>query len=451
MFYDERIEGVRGRISRTAILISLIICAVLGGLHVANIARNATDVKYYWLAGVEIAIVIGTAAVLAVGLIRGALSQNDERTRAEQSSFYSSAATALIKFALGVFAFIKPIEICIGKPGSFADAGLGSSLYVLMFVVGAYVIYSFKGNDIYFNYSILDSEHYYGRVFANIGKMALYALAYLGISAVSVTCLVIVSSLSQAAVLELLLQLPLYSIGVLTVLSVLYFLYSFLEYTAYTSKSPISRATVISLFITVLIYAAYTACVILLDSLPISQANAAMLVSAISGFEIYIRFALIIFLTYFAYEYRRVRKSKLISAAYVTVLLGESISMLLSNTSRGALFVLMPEIMRDNGYILINTFADINVCIELATSLAAAVGLTLAIVALMRDGYIRKWHVLFIVLIAIFGCTELFLRTQIGALGVSIYRFITEILSLCYCGVLVAAVGRKQRAECGEE
>ena len=41
MFYDERIEREKGRISACAIFLALVLSAALGAVHLANLLRNA--------------------------------------------------------------------------------------------------------------------------------------------------------------------------------------------------------------------------------------------------------------------------------------------------------------------------------------------------------------------------------------------------------------------------
>ena len=54
MFYDERIENVKGTIARNALLLSLFLSLVLGGIHLANIIKNTADPTCFWYASLEI-------------------------------------------------------------------------------------------------------------------------------------------------------------------------------------------------------------------------------------------------------------------------------------------------------------------------------------------------------------------------------------------------------------
>ena len=445
MFYDERIEHAKGRIAKKAILIAFIVTFVLAQIHCANLLRNASNVRYYWFALPDVMIYFSTIITLIIGLFRHIITSKDERTEAEQGSFYRRAASILIKISLGAFAFDIPIVLYLGKPLTFADRGPSGIIYTLLFIIGIYVVYSFKKNDIYFNYSIMDSDHYYKGVFKNIGKLSLYALAFLGISAISFMGIIAIKTPDSARVLKILLDTLAYYVGAFIEVALLYLLYSFLEKCSYNSENSVSKSTIISLVITIFIYAVYTAGVIFVDSTWVSQATAVQLVSIISTLDTYIKFALLIFLTYFGYEYQRVRKNKLLSAACVTILLSEVLSIFISQISGSLIFVLMPEIMSQNAYIINQLLSTINVSIEDASSLANIVGFVLIIFALVKDKLIHRGHRFTVGAFAVLSGVELFLRTQATILQVNIYHFLVEIIVLCYFAVLVACVAKRTK------
>ncbi len=444
MFYDERIENAKGRIARKAILISLGISLVLGAIHLFNIIRNAPETKFFWFAGLEIAIVIGCLTVLVIGFIRSKLYARDERTLSEQNAFYNRSASVLMKFVLGVFAFVKPIALYIGKPViNFSDPGFGGILDVLLFIVGIYVVCGFRRNDIYFNYSIMDSDRYYKGVLKNMGRFGLYALAFFGISVVSFVGIIALKTPESERVVRIFLDMMVYYVGTFAEVALLYLLYSFLEKSSYRNENSISRSSVISLGITIFLYAVYTAAVIFIDSLPISQANVAWLVSLIAPIDVYILFALLIFITYFGYEYQRVRNNKLLSAACAIILLSEPLIVFLDQIIGYLIFVFMPEILGRDGYIINQFFSTVSTFVEDALCLANIVGFVLMIFALTKDQMICKAHRWAIFGFVILGGVELFLRTQVDFLSVRIYHFVAEIIVLCYFAVIVACVAVK--------
>lgn len=216
---------------------------------------------------------------------------------------------------------------------------------------------------------------------------------------------------------------------------------------SYNSENSISKSTIISLVITILIYAVYTAGVIFVDSTAISQATAVQLVSIMSTLDTYIKFALLIFLTYFGYEYQRVRKNKLLSAVCATILLSETLSIFIGQISGSLIFVFMPEIMSQDTYIINQLFSTINIYIEDASSLANIVGFVFIIFALVNDKLIHKAHRFAVGAFAVLGGVELFLRTQVDILQVNIYHSTIEIIVLCYFTVLVSRVAKRTKKE----
>lgn len=444
VFYDERIESVKGKIAKRAILIAFAVTFVLAQIHAMNLLRNA-PIRYYWFAFPDAVIYFSLMITLIIGFVRRIAKSGDERTEAEQGVFYSKAASVLIKIALGAFAFDIPIVLYLGKPLTFADDGPSGIIYALLFIVGIYVVYSFRKHDIYFNYSIMENEHYYRSVFRNIGKYGLWVLIFFGISFVPFTGIIAFKTPEAVRVLHIFLEMTVYYLITFVEFSLLYLLWSFLEKSSYRNENSISRSTVISLCLTILLYAVYTAGVISVDALPISQSNALLLVSLMAPMKPYIRFALLIFVTYFGYEYQRSRRNKLISAACATVLLSETLVLFLAQTVDRLLFVFMPELMSQEAYVINHILSTLTSVFDDASCMANAVGFVLMIFALTGDRMISRVHRSAIGGFVILGGVEIFLRTQVDFLSVKIYHFVAEIAVLCYFAVLVACVAVKMK------
>ena len=352
MFYDERIEKAKGRISRNAIILSVIISVVLGAIRLTNILKNTDQSKYLCFVILEAAIILGGLICLLIGVIRSKTHIRDERIVFEESRFYNKASSILIKIVTIIFAFFLPIVLYIGLPNNYTDGGFDRIFLVLFFVVGIYVIYGFRRNDIYFNYSIMENEHYYKSVLKNIGKLAIYILCLFAVSAISFTLFVATKELDQVILIKHILQIVILYVVVLFEFSLLYLLYSFLEKMSYNSTRWLSQSTAISLGITVFIYAVYTFIVMFVDSLAISQAQAMQTVSVASSLAFYIDFALLIFLTYFSYEYLKVKHNKLLSAACLTILLSETLAFIIGQVWGGITSLFLREMIEYDAYII---------------------------------------------------------------------------------------------------
>ena len=444
MFFDERIEKAKGRISRNAIILSVIISVVLGAIRLTNILKNTDQSKYLCFVILEAAIILGGLICLLIGIIRSKTHIRDERIVFEESRFYNKASSILIKIVTIIFAFFLPIVLYIGLPNNYTDGGFDRIFLVLFFVVGIYVIYGFRRNDIYFNYSIMENEHYYKSVLKNIGKLAIYILCLFAVSAISFTLFVATKELDQVILIKHILQIVILYVVVLFEFSLLYLLYSFLEKMSYNSTRWLSQSTAISLGITVFIYAVYTFIVMFVDSLAISQAQAMQTVSVASSLAFYIDFALLIFLTYFSYEYLKVKHNKLLSAACLTILLSETLAFIIGQVWGGITSLFLREMIEYDAYIITHFLSTTKTIIQDLSSIANMIGFSLIIIALIKDKTIRKSNLTAIISFVVLGGIEMFLRTQTGYLEVNIFHSLAEIAVLIYFCILVICIVRKQ-------
>ena len=295
-------------------------------------------------------------------------------------------------------------------------------IYTLFFIVGIYVICNFRSQDICFNYSIIDSGNYYKGVFKNILKLAVYVLEMLLISMAAVILLVIAADPGSAFIVSMILQIVIYYVCSLIEIGTIYLLLSFLERRSYKSDKYVSSATVISLCVTIFIYAVYTAAVIFIDSQPISQTNALMLISAVSIIKTYIKSAFLIFMTYFGYEYQKKRRNRLLSGACITVILSEIFYVFASQIANGLIYVYMPEIMDNDAYVINNILSNTKMLIDGLLKIGDAVGLALVIIALTKDKVIHRSNRLAVLAFVLFGGIEAFLFTQTDILRVKYTR-----------------------------
>ncbi len=443
MFYDERIEQAKGRISRNAIILSVIISVVLVAIRLTNILKNTDQSKYLCLVILEAVIIFGGSVCLLIGFIRSKIQPQDERTIFEECCFYNKASSILIKIVTVVFAFFLPIVLHIGLPNNYTDGEFDRILLVLSFVVGIYVIYEFRLNDIYFNYSIMENEHYYKSVFKNIGKLAIYISCLFAVSTLSFTLLVATKELDQVILIQHILQIVGSYMIVLLKFSLLYLLYSFLEKMSYNSTRWLSKSTAISLGITIFLYAVYTFTAMLAGSLAISQAQAMQTVSTASSLTFYIDFALLIFLTYFSYEYLKVKYNKLLSAGCLTILLSETLAFFIGQAWSGITSLFLREMIEYDAHTITYFLSTVKTVIQDLSSIANIVGFSLIIIALIKDKTISKSNLAAIISLVVLGGIEAFLRTQTGYLEVNIYHSLAKIAVLIYFCVLVVCVERK--------
>ena len=168
MFNDERINQESGKIYQRGILIATIIALVYGAVHAWYLStQGELAVKYLFT---ELFIVVCGAVILFVGGLRFVKIQ-DERTVFEKHNYYLNAGKVFLIAALSGYALTIPFATY----KNFADAPINRLIIILMTVSYIYFFYNFKRKDININYSFIDESKgkYYGRVWENIGKLAL--------------------------------------------------------------------------------------------------------------------------------------------------------------------------------------------------------------------------------------------------------------------------------------
>ena len=444
MFYDERIEKVKGRISRNAIIMSVIISVVLGSIRLTNILKNTNQIKYLCLVILEAMIFLSGLICLLIGFIRSRIHTKDERTIFEESHFYNKASSILIKIVTIIFAFFLPVISHIELPDFYVDSGFGNIFSVLFFSIGTYFIYKLKSNDIYFNYSLMEDEHYYKSVFKNIWKFAFYILCLFGVSAISFIFFVVTKELNQTILVKHILQIIGLYTSVMLGFSLLYLLYSFLEKMSYNSTRWLSKSTIISLGITVFIYAVYTLIVVFANSLASSQTQAMQTVSLVSYLGFCINFALLIFLTYFGYEYLKVKQNKLLAFACLMILLSEVSVFLIGHVWNEIRYLFLREMIEYGTYTITYFLSTAKTIIQDLSSIINTIGFSLIIIALIKDTTIGKSNIAMIFGFVVLGGIEMFLRTQTGYLEVNIYHSFSEIAVLIYFCILITCIERKQ-------
>ncbi len=445
MFYDERIEGAKGRIAKNSIAMSVVIAIVFAALRVVNVLKNGYDTKHLWLVSIEFAVILAGVVCLCIGELKRIRTASDERITYEQAKFYNKAFPILIYIVLGIYSALLPMslfnEAWVSK---VPDIAFDSLPTILLFSVGIYVICSFRKSDIYFNYSLMDSDNYYKGVWKNIGKIATALGAML---LTSMCILVIRITLKQptgSQILDLFVSLLLTYIFLIIKISALYLIYSALEKASYERKRFISKASIISLFVTIALQAVWSAFVIFVVVLPLSQANAVQTVLTASSMSIYILLALLIFLTYFGYEYQKSKPSKMVDISCKVILLSQVIKSLFENITNCITFIFLPDIMQNEAYIINDTLSSIGFALNAVFGIALIVGVAMLILALIKEKTIAKANIAAIIILAVLIGVGIFMQAQADALQTRIYELICELALLLYLSAIVVYIGKKK-------
>ena len=464
MFYDERIEYERGRISRNCIIISVIGALIYGALNLTNIliCIEKPAARTFLHFGIEIVIILSGIICLAVGFFKVKFA-HDERTLAERNIFYNKSSMVHLGRTLAAWAFLMPFAAVYPLPSVNVSAmPYDYGLSLLFFPIVIYIVYSFKKHEIYFNYSILENEHYYTGVLKNIGKFGLRMLELLGISLFGL-CLCIFKIKAKEFLIYFLAFIITY-IFIFVTSSLLYLLLSALEKSSYDNQTKlISKSTVISFAVSVALTIVSSAIALSATSFinSLEQTDVQKLqyltgmtlgdfVAKVSYFLNYINslviLALVLSITYFCYEYRRTKQNRLLSASCAAILILKGFRGFFSACYRIVQIIVIhvssdPQKYRD--VYLEHDLAELYLFLTYLLSFMEIVAVALIILALVRDKAIAKGNIAALPIFAVLCGVALFLGTLFNATEFSYFSDFLGVAIPVYCAVLIALIGRK--------
>lgn len=440
MFYDERIEAVKGRLCHHALVIALCFSLPYGVLRFINVYMHTSGGVYFSTVILEALIAAGSALALAVGAILKRSAFSDERTRGNRLRYYQTAAKWLIALAVTAYALYLPYAEQLKRPHNYSDAGFASVLTVLVLLIGTYTVYTFRREDIYFNYSLMESDRYVTGVFKNIGKLALATVALLFLSFLSLF-IIDPTALTRTDLIETLFVKYL---ALLLSLSVIYGFYSFLERESYCRRRFFSPSVMITLVLTILLRAVLTAITHYIMQLAVSSPVALSLITLNSALSTVTSYALLIFLTYFHYEYRQQSENRLLGIAVNTVLLTVTLSTALGQLLGSVTNLLIPILLAsDQSHLVSETIGSVSLTVAITRSIAEMVAFILGLTALYRDKKLHQAHFLSLGILAVLSGIGVFLSTQTDAFTMSLYENAIELSLLVYLAVLIFLIGKK--------
>ncbi len=450
MFYDERIEKERGRISRNAICVALAMSLMLGIPSVLNIALNGQGVLHLYLYVVIEALVAAVGAlILIIGTVKSLSGERDERASFEMARFYGKAAKILLAAAMLAYAVFCPLHDYIRRPSlSFQYAS--SSIYsaLMPYVVGIYIVYALKRYNIYLNYSFIENENYYRGVFKNIGKFALASLLLFGLSCASVVVFTsgnfkAFKRVSENLLLSKLVYLFIIYLLIFIALSLLYLLFSFWEKENEKKEHGLSKATYISFFVTLALHAIYSVLIIIADNVALTQESAIRLIYMMQPFAPVMEFMLLVFLAYFCSEYGRGKSNRAIAGGMLCIFLAGGISTMISGASSNAIYILIEHAESAGApvgqIVMISNY--ITAFLQNTTGVFTAAGYSAIIVALIKDKKISGAHTAFIGAAGIYLLLEVYLVNGAGSVvPMRIFTSLAKVAGLIYVSILLYTV-----------
>ncbi len=433
MFYDERIENIKGHIIKNSTIMALIISLTIGGIRFANVYSQ--DPRRSIL---DIVIILCCLILLITNFLMNSLGKKDERKLVAARTFYNKLLPVMLGIILLTFAIMMPILLLTHNP-TIADRNWYNTIIIMAFIIGIYVIYSFKANGIYFNYSIIENDHYYINVLKNIGKLCLIILSLLVVS----MCSFILYTIKQNEALETIsvyitLIVIIYII-MLVALSLIYFTLSVLE------KLGCKKSALILLTAVVVAYAVLSALSLYFSSLTISMINQVMLINFISNSLYYIRFALLTFLIYWKHDFLENHKNKLFDIACKLIIASE-----VTAYFAGAVFdqiYLMFAIGKFENFLLIRNLSVYYSYFTYMVAVVTIISFILIIVALIKGRAIPKANIIAIVAIVLLCALHAFLSSQGDAVHIIVRQYIMATALLLYMLGLVIYVEKKLAKE----
>ncbi len=463
MFYDERIEFEKGRISRNCILLSVIVAFFFGAVQLANTLLTIEEplrLHHYMNAFLPVFIFVAGAVSLIYGLYLEK-SERDERTKAESYAFYGRAAKRILLLTAIFWGILLPYTMLNPMPKyNFYRIPFDYIISLLFFPICTYCVYSFKKSEIYFNYSLLESENYYRGVFKNIGKFSLCVLGIL-VESLFLYAFMYISKYMNQPISNTDMHMQkmffgglqiFFTVAMLCVVaSALYLALSALEKASYKNETRlISLSTVVSFAVaaclTVVIFFVTSYAAYFIDELIRQNANFELTIGDITAAANYIidfissgvYIFMLLCITYFGYEYSRVYKNRLLNGALCTILAVNAANVVVS-----PIFSTIIMIIEDNMNDISMELRELFLYYAYLIGLAKVVAVVLIIAALMKDGFARKGCIVLICTITLALCVVIFLTTQLGSNEISqAFALFNSFIYLCLA-VLVAIIGRK--------
>ncbi len=320
------------------------------------------------------------------------------------------------------------------------------------FLVGIYVFYQLKKRQIYLNYTFLESDDYYHRVWKNIGKFALWILCTIGISMAILLLMPALRALSPLLAVNpegrgqtagiLLGQY----IALLLGGSILYLFLSLLERESYQKLCGLSRSLGRCLVAATVFYGLSSVYSLLLLYTAESHLQLWTTINTYApNLNLYWHFSLVMFLVYFAYESQRQHPHRAIGFGCKCIILTLAISQILNCYSAPLLQIFI----RTSMYIQFMQVYQILLSLKAnASALLVVLGGGCILIALVRQGILRKRDLAILpVILADFVISALIKQPAISAGIRSHYaRLSTLALMIWLCFLVFRAIRSCDRA-----
>ena len=448
MFYDERIENERGRISRNALIFAVVVSLVAWVVHTYSM-WGLDEIKILlWISVMEPAVVLVGGIILAIGGFIGMVNRKDERVVFLQNHFFARALPVALLIIFGVYALFLPINVIIGFPINTNVMGFDYTLKETLLILSLYFIYEFKKSSIYFNYSVIDDRHYYKRVFQRIGKFALIVLAYFAVSFLITFFFVLAFRVQGTEVIVYLFKIILKYLLSFLFTSLVYLLWSYLEKESYIREKGTPLSSLVFFAVAVGINALYPVISLIIESLDMTQVESLMAIHKISFIPECVGFCLFVFYMYFYYEYRKQSNNPLIERAVSLLWIMRAFNFGINQVQSNFSYVYMIKLKDVEEIMMLSRIVSwITTVCSCLSNLLMAVIFGMTVVALIKDKKIRSFNNIAVILFGVYKIVIVAVRLTGRVVIPSGFASLIEFLFECYLCFIIFKVFAKTDAE----
>ena len=383
-------ESLKEKIYRSAFIISALVSFVFGAVKLVNVLKNAELPRYLLSVSFETVVFLSCTVCLIAGTKKNV-------------PFFEKAFGAVCKIVLAYFSVIMPFVHYLNNINrTFLETELYKSAFCIFCTASVYMICSFIRHGICFNASFSESQSYKKCVLKRIGKAGIYVAVCLIVS-VSLAFLTIPLALMKWYVYK---TIYIYvSSYVLT--SLLYFLYSVLEKESSSLYIGLSRKTVMALTAVALASALNKIFTFVRPYVFNGMIRDLFARQIFEYVDIFITVALVIYMIYFVYEYRKINENRLLAIGCYVFAFAKIANIVICELMETVRYISMPKIVETpDGYemLILTTWAEI--LISLICYAMAIIGLSLVIISLIKDKMISPLNVISVVVwVLLFVCS----------------------------------------------
>ena len=448
MFYDERIENERGRISRNALIFAVVVSLIAWAVHTYSMWGLDEIEIFLWISVMEPAVVLVGGIVLTIGGFIGIVNRKDERVVFLQNHFFARALPVVLLIILGVYAIFLPINVIVEFPINTNIMGFDYTFKETLIILSFYFIYEFKRNSIYFNYSVIDDRHYYKRVFQRIGKFALIVLEYFAVSLLITFFFVLAFGGQGPEVIVYLFKIILKYLLPFLFASLGYLLWSYLEKESYIREKGTPLSSLVIYLIAVGVNAIHPVISLFISSLNMPLADALRTLIRFNFIPECAGFCFFALYMYLGYEYRKQSNNPTIEKVVTLVWAKRAYNFVISQILSNFTYIEMIKLnANEERFLLSRIDSWIMIISSCLGDLLSALIFGMVILALIKDKRISQNNSIAVILYSVVKVLSIVMQLTEKARITGSYFTLIGIFFKCYFCFIVYRIFAKSDDE----